>query len=81
MKFIRLIAIGFIIARYRIDTILLTTSWFYPFRFLRWVNPFFYLGHSTQTRGERIRLACEQLGPYFYQIWAGAFDAARPSAG
>ncbi|MCP4476317.1 MAG: 2-polyprenylphenol 6-hydroxylase [Gammaproteobacteria bacterium] len=64
----RLIFIGFIIARYRIDDIVFTTPWFYPFRFLRWLNPFFYIDRRRLTRGERIRLACERLGPIFIKF-------------
>lgn len=68
MKFFRLMYIGWILARYRIDGLLLTTPWFYPFRFFRLCNPFYYIPRRKQSRGLRIRLALEKLGPIFVKF-------------
>lgn len=68
MKFFRLIYIGWILARYRIDSLVLTTRWFYPFRFLRLFNPFQYLPRKKLGRGERVRIALEKLGPIFIKF-------------
>lgn len=68
MKIFRLIHIGLVFARYRIDGIVLTTPWFYPFRFLRLLNPFQYIPGQKLSRGERIRIALEKLGPIFVKF-------------
>ena len=69
MKFfsslIRIIRINFILARYNIDEIILGSPRFYPIRFFIYLNPFYWTTGKNLSRGERLRLAIEQLGPIF----------------
>lgn len=67
MKLFRLCYISFILARYGIDSIMLMVPWFYPFRFLAFLNPFHYFTRH-RARGERLRLAFEHLGPIFIKF-------------
>lgn len=79
MKYIsrlfRLIRINFILMRYNLGEILFETPWFYPLRFLSYFNPWFWFLKNKLTRGERIRLALEDLGPIF--IKAGQVLSTR----
>lgn len=71
----RLIRITFILMRYNIDEILLGTHWFYPLRFFVYFNPYYWTLRDKLTRGERIRLALEELGPIF--VKAGQIVSTR----
>jgi ubiquinone biosynthesis protein len=64
----RLIRINFILIRYNLDEIILQTSWFYPFRFFKYFNPWHWLLKNKMTRGMRIRCALENLGPIFIKV-------------
>jgi len=64
-RLFRLVRINFILMRYNIDEIVLGTHWFYPLRFFVYLNPYFWVVRNKWTRGERIRLAIEALGPIF----------------
>lgn len=64
----RLIRINFVLMRYNIDEIILGTHWFYPMRFLVFFNPYYWTIDKKLTRGERIRLALEELGPIFVKV-------------
>lgn len=57
--------INFILMRYNLDEFILATPWFAPIRFLRFFNPYYWIFNNKLTRGERIRLALENLGPIF----------------
>ncbi len=67
-RLFRLIRINFILMRYNIDEILLGTHWFYPLRFFIYLNPYYWLLRNKLSRGERIRLALEELGPIFVKV-------------
>lgn len=68
-RFFRLLRINFILMRYNIDEIILGTHWFYPMRFFIYFNPYYYwMKRSKLSRGERIRLALEELGPIFVKV-------------
>lgn len=67
-RLFRLMRINFILMRYNIDEIVLGTHWFYPLRFFVYLNPYYWLLKNKLTRGERIRLAIEELGPIFVKI-------------
>lgn len=71
----RLIRINFILARYNIDEIILGTHWFYPFRFIVYLNPYYWTAVRKLPRGVRIRLALEELGPIF--VKAGQVASTR----
>jgi ubiquinone biosynthesis protein len=74
-RFFRLLRINFILVRYNLDEIILSTPWFSPLRFLRYFNPWYWMLKNKLTRGERIRLALEALGPIF--IKAGQVISTR----
>lgn len=71
----RLIRINFVLVRYSLDDVIFTVPWFYPLRFLKYFNPWYWLLKNKLTRGERIRLALEDLGPIF--IKAGQVISTR----
>lgn len=74
-RLMRLIRINFILMRYNIDEIVLGTHWFYPLRFIVYFNPYYWALKNKLTRGERIRLAIEELGPIF--VKAGQIISTR----
>jgi len=74
-RIFRLIRINFILMRYNIDEIVLGAHWFYPLRFFVYFNPYYWVLRNKYTRGERIRLAIEELGPIF--VKAGQIISTR----
>lgn len=74
-RFLRLIRINFVLMRYNIDEIVLDNHWFTPIRFFIYLNPFYWLIRKKLSRGERIRLALETLGPIF--VKAGQILSTR----
>ncbi len=67
VKALRLLHINFVLAKHRLDDIILATHLFRPVRFLRYLNPWNW-GGGERPRGERIRLALEDLGPIFVKF-------------
>lgn len=67
-RLFRLLRINFILMRYNIDEIVLGSHWFSPLRFFVYFNPYYWLLRNKFTRGERIRLALEDLGPIYVKI-------------
>lgn len=67
-RLIRLIQINFILTRYGLDEIVLSMHLFRPFLFLSYFNPWNWGINRNLTRGERIRLAFEELGPIFVKF-------------
>ncbi len=74
-RIVRLIHINFVLMRYNLDEIIFKTPWFYPLRFLSYLNPWRWFSKNKLSRGERIRLALENLGPIF--IKAGQILSTR----
>src|SRR3989339_1903880 len=74
-RLIRLMRINFVLVRYNLDEVILATRWFYPLRFLSYFNPWYWFLKNKLTRGQRIRLALEDLGPIF--IKAGQVLSTR----
>lgn len=72
----RLIHINFILAKHGLDEILFATKWFAPVRFLVYFNPWTWVRDKDKSRGERIRLALEELGPIFVKF--GQTLSTRP---
>ena len=64
----RLIYIGWILIKHGLDELLLAMPIFRPIYFLRWLKFWRWLHKPPGTRGERIRLALEQLGPIFVKF-------------
>ena len=67
-QWLRLIQIFYVWVRYGLDDIAFSTPWLSPFRFIVWLNPFYWLSHRRLTQGERLRLALESLGPLFIKF-------------
>jgi ubiquinone biosynthesis protein len=74
-RLIRLLHINFVLVRYNLDEIIFTMPWFYPLRFLSYLNPWYWVLKNKLSRGERIRLALIDLGPIF--IKAGQLISTR----
>ena len=68
MQFFRAIKIARVAARYRLDLILKPRRWLLPITILAWINPRCWSVCQRYTRGERIRLALETLGPIFVKF-------------
>ena len=66
-RLFRLIYINFILARYGLDNIILSLHLFAPLRFLRYFNPYYWVG-QRYSRGVAIRLALQELGPIFVKF-------------
>lgn len=79
MKYIsrtlRLVRINFILWRYNLDEYIYLLPIFAPFSFFRFLNPWYWKLKNKLTRGQRIRLAIENLGPIF--IKAGQVLSTR----
>lgn len=67
-RLIRLIRINFILMRYNIDEVMVDTTWFYPLRFCVYFNPYYWTTRNKYTRGERVRMALEALGPIYVKM-------------
>jgi ubiquinone biosynthesis protein len=67
-QFIRLFRINLILMRHGLDDILFATHLFRPFRFLMYLFPWNWFWRNKRSRGERIRLALEDLGPVFIKF-------------
>ncbi len=65
---LRLVQINVVLLRHGLDEVLFATRWFRPFRFLRLFMPWAWFQRRQQPRGERIRLALEDLGPIFVKF-------------
>lgn len=72
----RLIQINFILARYGLDQLILSLHLFRPLRFVAYCNPYNWGVNHKLSRGERIRLALEALGPIFVKF--GQALSTRP---
>ncbi|WP_342227698.1 ubiquinone biosynthesis regulatory protein kinase UbiB [Rickettsiella endosymbiont of Rhagonycha lignosa] len=63
----RLMQISFILFRYNLDELMFSLDLFRPLRFFGYLNPYRRL-NKKMSRGERIRLALEDLGPIFVKF-------------
>ncbi|MDY6979891.1 MAG: AarF/UbiB family protein, partial [Pseudomonadota bacterium] len=66
-QFFRLFYISFVLMRHGLDGLVLHTPLFRPFRILKIFMPWLWLARK-QPRGERVRLALEDLGPIFIKF-------------
>lgn len=71
----RFVRINYVLMRYNIDELVLGTHWFYPIRFLVYLNPFYWFANKELSAGVRVRLALETLGPIF--VKAGQIISTR----
>lgn len=67
-QFFRLLYINYILLRYRIDKVVLSTDVMQPYHFLSYLNPWNWFKHPSKRRGESIRLALISLGPIFVKF-------------
>lgn len=68
MQILRAIKIARVAARYRLDLILKPRRWLLPVTLLSWINPRCWGVSQRYSRGERLRLALETLGPIFVKF-------------
>jgi ubiquinone biosynthesis protein len=66
-RLMRLIQISFILFRYGLDELVLSSHLFRPLRFFIYFNPY-RISNRKKSSGERIRLALEDLGPIFVKF-------------
>jgi ubiquinone biosynthesis protein len=65
----RLLEIQRALVRHGLDDLVRATHLYRPFRFLYYLSPWTWFQRSTgTTRGERLRLALEELGPIFVKF-------------
>jgi len=64
----RLLHISVVLARYRLDEIIDAAHLFRPMRLIRIIAPWGARGVADKPRGERIRLALQELGPIFVKF-------------
>ena len=67
-RIIHMFSIYGVIARYGLDELLLSTKIFRPLRLLVYFTPGYWILPKHLTRGIRIRLALEELGPIFVKF-------------
>jgi len=67
-QFSRLVQINRVFGRHRLDEFILAIHMFRPLRFISWLSPYRWRKASHQPRGERLRLALEDLGPIFVKF-------------
>jgi len=64
----RLIQINHVLAKHRLDDIIQATHLLRPLRFLSYLSPYRWHNKSDIPRGERLRLAFQDLGPIFVKF-------------
>ncbi len=64
----RLIQINHVLAKHRLDDIIQATHLLRPLRFFSYLSPYRWTRNNDQPRGERLRLALEELGPLFVKF-------------
>lgn len=65
---IRLIHIFFVMAKYRLDTLLVSLPIFKALRFVIYFNPWYWFGKKDYTPGEAVSNCLEELGPIFVKL-------------
>lgn len=65
---LRFFSISRVLIRYRLDSLILSTPLLKSFKPLLYLIPWHYFPVNKYTRGERIRLALEELGPIFIKF-------------
>ena len=68
-QLLRLTRINWVLVRHGLDDLILASPFFRPISFIRYLLPWHWLpGRYSRPRGERIRLALEELGPIFVKF-------------
>ena len=66
--FFRLIQINHVLAKHRLDEFIQATHLLRPLQFLNYLSPYRLTHSNEEPRGERLRLALEELGPIFVKF-------------
>ena len=74
-RLLRFLKIYFIVSIYGLAGVILNTPLFRKIHFLKYLNPFYFI-HRKESRGVRVRLAIEKLGPIFIKF--GQILSTRP---
>lgn len=80
----RLIKIQRVLLRYGLDEFVFNLHLFRPLRYLTYLSPSYIMGKRKGARGERLRMALEDLGPIFVkfgQILSTRQDLLPPDIG
>lgn len=64
----RLIKINHVLSKHRLDDIIQATHLIRPLRYLSYLSPYRLTHSNTTPRGERLRLALQDLGPIFVKF-------------
>ena len=67
-QLLRLVRINWVLVRYGLDDLILASPFFRPISFIRYLLPWQWLPSRRRPRGERVRLALEELGPIFVKF-------------
>lgn len=67
-QILRLLRINYILMKHGLDDIVFEIHLFRPFRFILFLMPWNWLPRKRGPRGERLRLALEDLGPVFIKL-------------
>ncbi len=67
-QLLRVYHIVVVLLKHRLDELVFTIPWFRPIGFLVYLSPMHWLRRHDAPRGERIRLALEELGPLFVKF-------------
>ena len=67
-QFARMLKISAILSRYRLDEFLEATHLYRPMRLLRVIAPWGARGVADKPRGERLRLALNEMGPIYVKF-------------
>ena len=68
MNVLRMLKILRILARYRLDTLFPHNPYFFLVKILVYLNPYCWFMPKRYSRGERLRIALETLGPIFVKF-------------
>ncbi|MFO7858850.1 MAG: ubiquinone biosynthesis regulatory protein kinase UbiB [Ectothiorhodospiraceae bacterium] len=64
----RLVRINWVMVKHGLDELILATPLMRPLRWTRFLMPWHWLRRRRGTRGERLRVALEELGPIFVKF-------------
>ncbi len=67
-QFFRFLYIGWVLVRYRLDILLLASPLFKPISWVQHALPWNWIPRKPASRGTRIRMALEELGPIFVKF-------------
>lgn len=65
---LRLVRINWVMVKHGLDELILATPLMRPLRWTRFLMPWHWLRRRRGTRGERLRVALEELGPIFVKF-------------